>query len=148
MATNIYYLVRHAEKANLVDPDTSISQAGQQRAVALKDTLQSKNITNIIVSGFKRTQQTAAPLENSIHVPHTVMDKDDIAKIIQRLRQFSHSLVVGHTDNVPLIIKKITGRSVTIAEDDFDNLYIITVKTVLGNKTKKLTKTTYGLPSP
>ena len=144
MSTKHYYLVRHAEKQNPTDPDTPISEAGRQRAIVLKETLQAKDIDNIIVSAFIRTQQTAKPLADAINVAPAVMDKDDLKKMIERMEHSTNSLVVGHTDNVPALIKKITGETVAITEDDFDNLFIITVTT----KKKKLTKKHYGLLSP
>ena len=143
-----YYLVRHAEKEDLNDPDTPISAIGRERAIALKNTLQAKNIKNIIVSQFIRTRQTAKPLEDALHITHTVIDVNNVPGVITRLEHFTNSLVVGHTNTIPAIIKRITGRTVSIAENDFDNLFIITITQFLFIKRKTLTKTTYGLASP
>ena len=49
---------------------------------------------------------------------------------------------------IPDIVKKITGVTVSIAENDYDNLFIIAVTQILFFKTKKLLRTTYGLSSP
>ncbi|HMD00709.1 MAG TPA: hypothetical protein VKH37_11175, partial [Ferruginibacter sp.] len=73
---------------------------------------------------------------------------NEVNKIIQKIGTFTNSLVVGHTDNIPAIVKKITGNIVSITDDDYDNLFIITVKQTLFFSTKKMVKTTYGAPSP
>jgi phosphohistidine phosphatase SixA len=143
-----YYLVRHAEKQDPNNADTPISVAGQKRAVALKKVLETKHIQNIIVSQFIRTQQTAKPLADTLHISPAVIANTNITEAMNRLAHFSNSLLVGHTDNVPAIIKKITGRTVTINEDDYDNLFIITIKKNLFFTTRNLTRTTYGATSP
>lgn len=143
-----YYLVRHAEKQDATNADTPISVEGQKRAVALKNFLETKQIQNIIVSQFIRTQQTAKPLADALHISPAVIANTNITAAIIRLAHFSNSLLVGHTDNVPAIIKKITGHIVTINEDDYDNLFIITIKKNLFFTTQNLTRTTYGATSP
>ncbi len=153
MIINTYYLVRHAEKQDPNNPDTSISAVGRKRAIALKNILKDKNIKNIIVSQFIRTQQTAKPLEDTIHKTPVIIVvgsdiNDNVLKVKNNLEHFSNSLVVGHTNNIPAIIKKITGDIVSIAENDYDNLFIITVTDFILFKRKKLTSTTYGVASP
>lgn len=154
MFTKIYYLVRHAEKQDPADPDTPISAIGRDRAEALKNTLINRNINHIIVSQYIRTKQTAMPLSVAIHINETEIALDsnhvnaNVALVKTSLNQFNNSLVVGHTDNIPAIIRKITGNIVTIAADDFDNLFIITVTDFIFYKRKRLTRTTYGVTSP
>jgi CRISPR/Cas system-associated endoribonuclease Cas2 len=83
-----------------------------------------------------------------LHISPAVIANTNITEAMNRLAHFSNSLLVGHTDNVPAIIKKITGRTVTINEDDYDNLFIITIKKNLFFTTRNLTRTTYGATSP
>jgi hypothetical protein len=54
-------------------------------------------------------------------------------------------LIVGHTNILSAIIFGLCGQNITpIAENDYDNIYIITINN--GNKT--LQQLTYGKPSP
>ena len=55
------FVVRHAEKADLSDPDTPLSPAGEQRAQALAKSLQGERVKAVYATEFKRTQQTAQP---------------------------------------------------------------------------------------
>ncbi len=154
MFTKTFYLVRHAEKQDPADPDTPISNIGRDRAEDLKNTLVNNHINHIIVSQYLRTKQTAMPLSVAIHINETVIALDsnhvnaNVALVKTSLNQFNNSLVVGHTDNIPAIVRSITGKTVTIASDDFDNLFIITVANYIIYKKIKLTKTTYGRHSP
>lgn len=54
-------MVRHAEKASATDPDSLLSDVGQQRAVALVSQLAAFKPTVLYVSERRRTQQTMAP---------------------------------------------------------------------------------------
>lgn len=154
MFKKIYYLVRHAEKQDPADNDTPISAIGRDRAEALKNTLINRNINHIIVSQYLRTKQTAMPLSVAIHINETEIALDNnhvnanVALVKTSLNQFNNSLVVGHTDNIPAIIRSITGKIVSIPSDDFDNLFIITIKDYFFYKKIRLTKTTYGRHSP
>src|SRR4051812_32459980 len=54
------FLVRHAERESSAG-DSPLSPAGSKRADCLAKTLADANITPVLTSEFKRTQQTAAP---------------------------------------------------------------------------------------
>ena len=94
------------------------------------------------------------PLSVAIHINETEIALDsnhvnaNVALVKTSLNQFNNSLVVGHTDNIPAIIKSITGKIVSIPSDDFDNLFIITINDCFFYKKIRLTKTTYGRHSP
>ncbi len=147
--TTKYYLVRHAEKASEA-PDAQLSDAGLARAAILRDTLLGKSIDRIYVSTFTRTQQTAQPLATALNLPLNLYRPDTTAGFISALKQISGMdvLVVGHSNNIPQIVQGLCGQSVTIADNDFDNLFIVTITKAWGTTKKSLVQTTYGPLSP
>lgn len=147
--TTRYYLVRHAERQD-ASANSPLSVAGLARANVLRDTLLSKGIDTIFASTFQRTQQTAQPLATALHLPVTIYSPDTTAALIDQLSRLNgrNVLVVGHSNTIPEIVRGLCGQTVTIADDDFDNLFIVTVKKGWGNNTKTLEQTTYGPASP
>jgi broad specificity phosphatase PhoE len=147
--TTYYYVVRHAEKLNTTS-NTPLSPTGFQRADALRDSLNGKGIDSIFVSTFLRTQQTAGPLATALQLTPVIHSPDTTAGLITRLKKIHGKdvLVVSHSDKVPLIVEGLSGQSVpAIAENDFDNLYIIRVKKCMGTR-RTLWHKTYGAPTP
>ena len=147
--TTRYYLVRHAEKLNSTS-DSPLSQTGHARAAILRDTLADKNISQVFASTFQRTQQTAQPTATANSLELTIYRPDTTAGLIQRLKSVGsrNVLVVGHSNTIPEIVQGLCGENVAIAEDDYDNLFIVTIKRGWGPTTKTLVKTTYGPVSP
>jgi broad specificity phosphatase PhoE len=149
-ATTNYYLVRHAEKAdNSRDPD--LSEAGHLRAIALKDSLLSKSIEKIYVTNLKRTQQTATPCSEKLGISPSIIQATSTDALIDSLYYLKgkNVLVVGHSNTVPVIIDNLMKQAqhISIAENDFDNFFKVSIKRGLRTK-RKLIKTTYGSPSP
>jgi phosphohistidine phosphatase SixA len=134
-AQNTIFLVRHAERADTsqgtsprlgADPD--LSAAGRARAESLASVLKDAHITAIYATEFKRTQQTAAPLAKALGLTVKIVTPKSAAALIEQLKtERSNVLVVGHSNTVPDVIKDlgVTTR-VTIGEDDFDNLFLVT----------------------
>ena len=55
-------VVRHAEKSTDDPKDPSLSAAGQQRAQDLRMALKDAGVSDVYVTQYKRTRQTAEPL--------------------------------------------------------------------------------------
>jgi broad specificity phosphatase PhoE len=148
--TTTYYLVRHAEKTDSsVDPE--LSEAGQLRAVALKDSLLTKNIHKIFVTNYKRTQQTAMPIALATSLYKTIIQATATSALIDSLQKIKNEniLIVGHSNTIPVIIDSLMKKpqNISIPENDFDNFFTVTIKR--GLKTRRNFKaTTYGLASP
>jgi len=125
-AQPIVFIVRHAEKADAT-PDTDLSAAGRDRAEALAKALRDANITAIYATEFKRTQQTAAPLAKALGISPTNIPAKDVATLTAKLRPSTGtSLVVGHGDTIPGLIKALgVSEPMNIAENDYDNLLIV-----------------------
>lgn len=128
------FLVRHAERADTAggtpavsgsDPD--LSEAGRARAQSLAAVLQDAGIVAIFVTEYKRTQQTAAPLATLLGLAPTVIAAKDVPSLATRLRELEGSaLVVGHSNSIPGVIAALGLPAVTIADAEYDNLFVVT----------------------
>jgi broad specificity phosphatase PhoE len=128
-AQPVVVIVRHAEKATSGGKDPDLSSAGRARADALARILKDSDITAIFTSEFKRTQETAAPTANSVHVAPTVVAAKDTAALVAKLHQLnSNALVVGHGDTILNIIKALGINSpINIPDEDYSELLIVTL---------------------
>jgi broad specificity phosphatase PhoE len=130
----VVFLVRHAERADagmaaakMAGADPELSDAGKARAAALAALLKDAKITAIFTTQYKRTRDTAQPLATATGVAAATIDSKDTAALIDRLKASAGNvLVVGHSNTVPEIIKALgIGEPVEIAEDQFDNLFVV-----------------------
>lgn len=128
------FLVRHAERADtgtaaakMTGADPDLSAAGKVRAEALARMLKDARITAIYTTEYIRTTQTAGPLATMLGVQVTVVTSKDTAGLIQKVKTATGNvLVVGHSNTVPDVIKALgVAEPVTIAESEFDNLFIV-----------------------
>lgn len=144
-----YYLVRHAEKQDN-SSNALLSPAGLNRADALRDSLLTKGIDRIYASTVQRTQQTAQPLASALGIPLTLYRPDTTAGFIAALKKIGAMdvLIVGHSNTIPQIVEGLSGESVAISDDDYDNLFIVKVTKAWGQTKVSLVKTTYGPASP
>lgn len=146
--TTRYYLVRHAERLDST-PDSPLSEAGHGRAEALRDTLLGKDIHRIFASTYVRTQQTARPLADTLDMPIILYRPDTTAGLLERLQKISgeNILIVGHSDNIPELVQGLCGETLSIAQQDYDNLFVVTVRKTTRTK-RTFRRLTYGPPSP
>lgn len=142
-------LVRHAEK-NIEpnNPDPDLSPAGQARAQELVRVLGAAGITSIYGTQYKRTQQTAKPLADSLHLAVNVIEAKKTQDLINSIRTTNRGqtiLVVGHSNTVPEIITALGGGNVPeIPDSDYDNMYFVSI---YKSGSAKVTKIKYGSPS-
>src|SRR4051812_10848804 len=80
-----YYIVRHAEKADPMADDPSLSDSGFERARTLSDTLAGKQINRIYVSDKIRTQQTAQPTAERFGLQPVIIPKPETNQLITQL---------------------------------------------------------------
>ena len=135
-AQRLVLLVRHAERAdggvpapNMSTPaDPDLSAEGRARADRLAVMLAQAGVTRIVVSEFKRTQQTAAPLAKLLGVTVQTISSKDTAALVSRLKSAKGTvLVVAHSNTVPEIVKGLgIATAVTIGEADHDDLFVVT----------------------
>jgi phosphohistidine phosphatase SixA len=121
----VVFLVRHAEKASQ-DHDAALSIEGQSRSACLAGVLRDANIKTIYVTEFLRTQQTARPLAHSLGITPKIVPASDIATIVSRaLKNPSSVLIVGHSDTIPQIVTRLTGKTIQIDDREYDKLILV-----------------------
>lgn len=133
-AQRLVLLVRHAERAdggvpapNMTTPaDPDLSAEGRARAERLAEMLAQAGVTRIVVSEFKRTQQTAAPLAARLGLTPERASSKDMAGLVKQLAAYTNDvvLVIGHNTTVPAAIAGLGGPAITIADTDYANLFI------------------------
>ncbi len=123
-ALQVLFLVRHAEKADN-SRDTALSAKGEARAHALAEKLRDAGITAIFTTEYKRTQQTAAPLAEALHVRTIVHKADDTAGLVKLLQQQERALVVGHANTLSEIASALGVELPEPGEGEYDGLYVI-----------------------
>lgn len=138
--TNTIYVVRHTEKETGIDmttmkpvSDPPLSLAGQERALKLKEILESRNVKHIFSTNTLRTISTARPLkELFLGMPIEIYSSkpDSMDSFIQKIKKINKGdvLIVGHSNTVDDIVNKICQRT-EIASDlkdsEYDNLFVL-----------------------
>ena len=129
--TTTYFVVRHAEKetTNTMTNDVPLSAEGKQRAEALKDVLQNKNIQAIYSTNYIRTKSTVQPLAQEKNIAIQVYDPRDTG-FVSRIRKISSGniLIVGHSNTVDDIVNKLEGKSVIpgdLPESEYGDLFLV-----------------------
>lgn len=127
-------LVRHAEKADAPAGDPTLSDDGYARALALVSALQRTQLSQLIATQYQRTQQTLLPMSSERHLPITVVAAEKpleahIQQIVEQVHAVKgNSLIAGHSNTVPLLIKALGGPEIpTIAEDDYSQLFLLSI---------------------
>jgi len=148
-------VVRHAEKSTDDPRDPTLSVAGQQRAKDLSGVLQNAGVTDVYVTQYKRTRQTAEPLarQNGISIIERPVNNDNSATYAQSLAQeiLTRSvgkgvLVVGHSNTVPGIVAALSGTTVPpIADAEYDHLFVVIVPAMGAPRLRQLR---FGLAAP
>lgn len=138
--STIIVLVRHAEKQVGAITDAPLSPQGEQRADRLAqmfgDGESFGRVGKIYVTNTRRTQQTAAALEQRLGLPGEVVDAKtdsaDLARRVLRENRGGVALVIGHSNTVPEIVAALAhvGQVPPIGEDEFDTVYVVTVPTI------------------
>jgi phosphohistidine phosphatase SixA len=138
--TTTVVLVRHAEKELSAISDAPLSPEGETRATRLAhmfgDGSTFGRVRKIYVTNTRRTQQTAAALEQRLNIPGEVVEAKTgsgaLAHRVLRENRGSIALIVGHSNTVPEIVAALSGAKDVppIGEEEFDTLYVVTVPTI------------------
>lgn len=120
------YVTRHYDTpAGARDPD--LTAIGLARAQALAKWFKGKKLAAIYITGFKRTQQTAAPLAAEHKLTPIVYGPAPSPEFLAQLKAIDGPvLVVGHSNTVPDIVAGVGGdRPGEIAHPDFGGLWTV-----------------------
>ena len=122
-------LVRHAEKAAGDDPP--LTPAGTARAERLRERLTRQNVTAVYSTDTRRTQATATPTaaDHGLEVRSYDAGSSDLATTLREAAPGQTILVVGHSNTIPALLVALVPETSapTISEDDFGNLYRVTL---------------------
>ena len=136
------FLVRHAEKADEPRQDPPLNEKGISRSNELARLLSSSGIKAIYTSQFLRTKATAEPLAKLLGVTVTPMllksnptnprlvSEQSTTEITNKIleRSGEASLVIGHSNSIPDVIKMLGGDVIpVIDEKTFNDLFVVTV---------------------
>lgn len=132
-------LVRHAEKA-AADPqerDPELSPKGRERAARLETLLGKAQITQLIATEYKRTQETLAPLSARVAKQVETRPAAKTNDLVRELRDAppgSTTVVATHSNVIPLIVHELGGgplRGLTadgiLPEDDYGRVLVMSV---------------------
>jgi len=153
-ATTTLIFVRHAEKAESPADNPGLSAAGQQRAVELArqlvdaDVVSGVGVDAVYSTSYRRTVETAKPVADALDIPVMTYDAADTEEIITTIvKEYKGKivLVVGHSNTVPEMIANMGASKEVppIAENEFDNIYLVTIPWFGKTKTIRLR---YGEP--
>lgn len=149
----LVFIVRHAERASATDPDPSLSEAGKARAAALAAALRDAQVTDILVTSRKRTQETAALVADARQliahvVPLSPNTADHIAAVAAAVREAKGNavLVVGHSNTVTGIIAALGAPKLPdLCDAQYASLFIVRLP---ARGAPSLIRTQYGAPDP
>ncbi len=151
-ATTTIIFVRHAEKDLTVADDPPLSDAGRLRAAELARQLVDADVVAgvdaVYSTPFKRTQETARAVADALDLPVNIYAVDDDEAVLENILKRHKGkiiLVVGHSDTLPALIANLgaSKRVPPIHEDEYDNIYVISIPWFGKTKTIRLR---YGEP--
>ena len=146
-ATTTIIFVRHADKAATPADDPGLSPAGQRRAAELTRQLVDADVVAgvdaIYSTPYRRTQETVRPLADALDLPINIYDASDTEAVLERILKEHKGkiiLVVGHSNTVPVLIANLgaSKKVPPIHEDEYDNIYIISIPWFGKTKTIRL----------
>ena len=144
--------VRHAEKAAEPADDPGLSSTGLRRVGELtrqlKDADVIAGIDAVYSTPFRRTEETARPIAEALDLPlnhYDAADTEAIMDYIVKEHKGKIILVVGHSNTLPALIGNMgaSKRVPPIAENEYDNIYIVSIPWFGKTKTIRLR---YGEP--
>ena len=90
--------------------------------------LSDKNLEKIYSTDYHRTQATAGPASGQLGVSVTSYDGGKLKEFAQHLLQRKESsLIVGHSNTTPKLVKLVGGTAKKIKESQYGDLFIVTV---------------------
>ncbi len=151
-ATTTIIFVRHAEKAVAPADDPGLSPAGERRVAELTRQLRDADVVAgidaVYSTPFRRTEETARPIADALGLPinsYDAADTEAIMELIVKEHKGKIILVVGHSNTLPLLMANMgaSKKVPPIAENEYDNIYIVSIPWFGKTKTIRLR---YGEP--
>jgi broad specificity phosphatase PhoE len=127
-AQEVVFVVRHAERAD-TSSDSALSPVGELRAAHLAEHLRHAGVTAVFSTPYRRTLGTAAPLATNCGLAIVQIPGSQPTELLDRVRALgpkARVLIVGHSNTVPALLAALGATApVTIADDEYDNLFVV-----------------------
>ncbi len=127
ITTDVVYVIRHADTLEGNNPD--LSPAGIARVQSLINTLQSEQLAAVYVTNTGRSIQTGTPVALNHNISTTIynpFDAEGVADAITALPGSNATLVVAHSNTVPMIITALGGPHYEdLEETEFDRFFAV-----------------------
>ncbi len=146
-ATTTIIFFRHAEQTSHDEADPPLSEAGQRRVAELTRQLVDADVVAgidaIYSTPYIRSLETARPLADQLDLPINTYAADDTEEILDTILK-NHKgkiiLVIGHSNTLPVLIANLgaSKKVPAIAQNEFDNIYIISIPWFGKTKTIRL----------
>lgn len=153
-ATTTIIFVRHAEKAATPAENPGLSADGKERVAELTRQLEDADVVAgvdvIYATPYRRSLETVQPLADALDLPVLRYNPDpeeyeEVLEGIVREHKGKIILIVGHSNTIPDLIAELgaSKKVPPIAENEYDNIYIISIPWFGKTKTIRLR---YGEP--
>ncbi len=146
-ATTTIIFFRHAEQTSHDEADPPLSEAGQRRVAELTRQLVDADVVAgidaIYSTPYIRSLETARPLADQLDLPINTYAADDTEEILDTILK-NHKgkiiLVIGHSNTLPVLIANLgaSKKVPAIAQNEFDNIFIISIPWFGKTKTIRL----------
>lgn len=128
VSSQTIYIFRHAEKVP-DKPDPELSDKGIQRAHKLAEALRHSGIERVYATKYKRTQQTAKPLAQALGLAIVTYPAGDAVQLINQVRQDgATTLIIGHSNTVPDLVRAAGGEAHDLTEKDYGDLFQVVIE--------------------
>ena len=121
------YLTRHYDKqANVKNP--SLTDVGVARALKLSEYLSPITINSVFSTDYPRTRETAGPVAVAKDVIVELYDPRNPQVLVESVLEQSQAvLIVGHSNTIPDLVRRLGGEADAIDESEYGTLYIVTI---------------------
>ena len=146
-ATTTIIFFRHAEQTSHDEADPPLSEAGHRRVAELTRQLVDADVVAgidaIYSTPYVRSLETAQPIADQLDLPINAYAADDTEEILDTILK-NHKgkiiLVIGHSNTLPVLIANLgaSKKVPAIAQNEFDNIYIISIPWFGKTKTIRL----------
>lgn len=135
-ATTTVIIVRHADVAPGLGEDPGLSSLGALRAEELSRVLVDVDVVQgpdaILVGGGRASRETAEPLARRLNLPVQEVDTSGLNRLAKRIvKDYKGKIIVVVADahEIPILIPRFQGSKKVpeLADDEYDNLYIVSI---------------------
>ncbi len=123
----VIYLLRHAEKAS-GSSDPALTEPGRLRAKRVAQRLATEDIQHVFSTDYRRTRQTADPIAAAVGLSTELYDPRQADVLINQVQaQTGNVVIVGHSNTIPDLVRRLGGAAEPMSEQEYQHLYRLTV---------------------